>query len=220
MKWQTQIGFRPPRRAPGRMICILALLAAALFVGSPASANPDPPAPAPSSAGYRLARSVLAMGGGPKASAGYQVWGTAGQTMGVGWLGSAGYRVCSGYWSADAGSLLPLAAPSDLVAVPFSQTQMALAWQDNASGETAYYIERSVDGSSGWAVVGTAGPDATTYGDEGLTCGTTYYYRVRAYRAGDGVYSGYSNVAGGTTAPCGDGHRLYLPLALRRSGPP
>jgi hypothetical protein len=61
---------------------------------------------APSSASYQLARSVLGLGGGSKASSSYRVVGTSGQTTGVGWLGSASYEVLSGFWT----SALPWAA--------------------------------------------------------------------------------------------------------------
>jgi hypothetical protein len=63
-------------------------------------------APPPSSASYRLARSVVGIGGGSKASAGYRVGGTSGQTTGVAWLQSSSYRILSGFWT----SALPWAA--------------------------------------------------------------------------------------------------------------
>jgi len=93
-------------------------------------------------------------------------------------------------------------APSDLSAMSASYTQIDLTWQDNSSDESEFHIERSPDGVSDWAEVATVGAGVTGYSDTGLSCSTTYYYRVRAYRDGDGQYSGYSNVAGGTTQTC------------------
>ena len=61
-------------------------------------------------------------------------------------------------------------------------TQVSLTWQDNASDETSYRIERSPDGATGWVEIGTAAADATTYTDTQLSCGT-YYYRVRGHRS-------------------------------------
>jgi titin len=75
-------------------------------------------------------------------------------------------------------------------------------WQDNSSNETAFLIERSPNGSTGWTQIATLGANTTYYQNSGLSCSDDYYYRVRAYRAGDGQYSSYSGVAGATTHPC------------------
>ena len=96
----------------------------------------------------------------------------------------------------------PPAAPTVLTATQVSSTQIDLVWQDNASDETAYYIERSPNGSTGWVEIDTTASDATTYSDSSLECDMTYYYRVRAYRSGDGQYSDYSNTADDTTYAC------------------
>ena len=95
----------------------------------------------------------------------------------------------------------PPNAPSSLSATASSQTQINLAWTDNSDDETNFRIERSPDGSA-WGEIGTAAADATSYNDTTLSCGSTYYYRVRAYRSGDGLFSEYSNPANDTTAPC------------------
>ena len=49
---------------------------------------------------------------------------------------------------------------------------------------TGYRIERSDDGGTGWATVGTAGQDVTSFTDAGLVPGTGYAYRVIAINAG------------------------------------
>jgi hypothetical protein len=92
------------------------------------------------------------------------------------------------------------AAPSGLTATPFSQMQINLHWNDNSNNEDGFKIERSPDGATGWAEIGAVGSNVQDYLDSGLTCGTDYYYRVRAYNAGGN--SGYSNTAHGVTAPC------------------
>jgi uncharacterized repeat protein (TIGR01451 family) len=107
----------------------------------------------------------------------------------------------SGYSSVDSATTAPC-HPTGLAAAVVSETQIDLSWTDNASTETGFRIERSLDGVSNWTEIDTAGADATTYSDSGADCDTTYYYRVRAYRSSDGLYSGYSNVDGATTAPC------------------
>ncbi len=92
------------------------------------------------------------------------------------------------------------AAPSTLTATPVSQTQIDLAWADNSDNESGFKIERSPDGTTDWTQIATVGANVASYRDIGLTCGTTDYYRVRAYNAGGD--SGYSNTAGSTTVGC------------------
>jgi hypothetical protein len=60
----------------------------------------------PSSASYQLDRSVMAMGGGVKTSASYQVHSVSGQTTGVDHLQSTSYQVYSGYWGPGSGPVL------------------------------------------------------------------------------------------------------------------
>ena len=93
-------------------------------------------------------------------------------------------------------------APDGLAAAASSQTEIDLTWQDNSPDETAFYIERSPDGSTGWTEIATVAADTTTYQDSGLDCGFAYHYRVRAYWSGDSQYSDYSNVAQDTTPLC------------------
>ena len=94
MKRRKEGDSQPMHRAAKRVVHLLLLLVVALAVGSPAAARQGSPS------GYHLARSVVAMGGGPKASVSYQARGTSGQATGVGRLQSASYRVQSGYWTA------------------------------------------------------------------------------------------------------------------------
>jgi hypothetical protein len=96
----------------------------------------------------------------------------------------------------------PLAAPSNLTAAVASQTQINLSWTDNSNDETIFRIERSLDGSSGWSEIITVAANSTTYQSTGLSCGTKYYYRVRAFRNSDTSYSDYSNIANATTTNC------------------
>ncbi|MCJ7750413.1 MAG: fibronectin type III domain-containing protein, partial [Armatimonadetes bacterium] len=89
------------------------------------------------------------------------------------------------------------AAPSGLSAAEVSASQINLAWTDNAGNEDGFDIERSLSASSGFAQIATVGANVTSYASTGLSAGTTYYHRVRAYNsAGD---SAYSNTASATT---------------------
>ncbi len=90
----------------------------------------------------------------------------------------------------------PPTAPSSLAATATSTTAIVLAWTDTSNNEDGFTIERSADGAT-FTQVATIGANTTTYADGGLTAGTTYTYRVRAFSAGGD--SPYSNTASATT---------------------
>ncbi|MBI4861842.1 MAG: fibronectin type III domain-containing protein [Candidatus Riflebacteria bacterium] len=108
----------------------------------------------------------------------------------------------------DAVTLVPLEAPtgdpSGLAATLASSTEIDLEWVDNCTTELGFRIERR-DGASGtFTEIATVSANTTTTRDSGLSAGTAYTYRVRAYNAGGNT--GYSNEAsattpGGATAP-------------------
>jgi Fibronectin type III domain/Metallo-peptidase family M12 len=85
----------------------------------------------------------------------------------------------------------PPAAPSGLTAQALSATQAQLTWQDNASDETQFQVERSTGGT--FSRIATLGANVTSYLDSGLFGNTAYLYRVRA-RNDDGS-SAWSNTA-------------------------
>ncbi|HEY7119011.1 MAG TPA: alkaline phosphatase family protein [Tepidisphaeraceae bacterium] len=101
----------------------------------------------------------------------------------------------------------PLGAPTNLTVRPSTSVANAMdvAWNDNATSETGYKIERSTDGVN-FSIVGGAGINATFYRNTGLTAGRRYWYRVYAVDAA-GNRSPNSNVAdavmgtGGTPTP-------------------
>lgn len=81
--------------------------------------------------------------------------------------------------------------PHTLVASSVSLTQINLLWTDDSGDESGFEIERSTNGVN-WTPLATVSPDVTTYQDTGLTCDTTYSYRVRAFRTSDGQFSLYT----------------------------
>jgi hypothetical protein len=110
-----------------------------------------------------------------------------------------------------------LVPPTPLTALPLSQSQIRLSWPDPNTIETGYKIERSPNGTSGWTQIATVGANVVTYTNAGLTCGTPYFYRVRAYNAvGD---SSYSNVANVVTFSCSN-NNIYLPFIMKIFVPP
>lgn len=99
------------------------------------------------------------------------------------------------------GSGSPPAAPYDLgVAQNAAQptSSLVLTWTDAASTETGFRVERSTNGST-FSQIASPGANATSFTDNGLTAGTTYFYRVRAYNGAGN--STYSNIASQATAP-------------------
>ena len=122
--------------------------------------------------------------------------------------GATGSKTATASGDADAGNAHTLAlngitltplptAPGNLAASAISTTQINLSWVDNATNETGYKIERKTGAGGTYAQIATAGANATSYNDTGLTTGTTYFYRVRATSSsGD---SAYSNEASATT---------------------
>ncbi|MBK9123996.1 MAG: carboxypeptidase regulatory-like domain-containing protein [Chloroflexi bacterium] len=103
-----------------------------------------------------------------------------------------------------------LAAPGGLTATVITNNQIDLSWNDNSIDETAFHIERSPDGAA-WAEIDTVAADVESYSDTTTFCGSTYHYRVRAFRAGDGLFSSYSAPAIATTDVCPSGIELLTP---------
>jgi FtsP/CotA-like multicopper oxidase with cupredoxin domain len=91
------------------------------------------------------------------------------------------------------------AAPTNLTAVltGTNNNDATLTWQDNATNETGYVVERSTDGTNFTALPAALGPNTTTYTDPGLAPGT-YTYRVMAVNGT--LSSNYSNTASVTVA--------------------
>jgi pectate lyase len=94
------------------------------------------------------------------------------------------------------------AAPSNLAATAASTSQINLSWNDNSSNETGFRIERAVGGGT-FSQIATVGANVRTFSNTGLSAGTTYSYRVRAYNSSGN--SSYTNTASATTGSSGGG---------------
>ena len=94
-------------------------------------------------------------------------------------------------YSNEQSAITPLNAPTSLTATTVSSSQINLTWTDNSSSESGYKIERSPVDDLHFLQIAVTGPNITAYNDTGLSAGTRYYYRVRAYNAI--ATSAYSN---------------------------
>ncbi len=100
-------------------------------------------------------------------------------------------------------------APTHLVAIAISGSEVELSWKDNSAVENGFIIERKPGYQGTYQVIAKTGPDITLYRDKSksLEPGTTYYYRVAYYKGSE--VSDYSNVNSTTT--------LKKALALNKS---
>jgi len=89
-------------------------------------------------------------------------------------------------------------APTTLTAAAVSTGRIELSWVDQSTNEFEFRIERSDDGGTTYTQVGAAPMNAQTYSDLGLSSGTSYLYRVRAWNSKGN--SDFAGPAGATTA--------------------
>lgn len=83
-------------------------------------------------------------------------------------------------WTYSPSATVP-AAPSNLAATAVTGTQIDLTWQNNATNQTGFVIDRATNSSfTNNLVTQSAGANATSFVDAGLKPGTSYFYRVRA----------------------------------------
>jgi hypothetical protein len=106
-------------------------------------------------------------------------------------------------------------APTNLTAAVSSSTSVALAWIDHTTNEKGFSIDRATNSSFTTGLVSFhTGANVVTYSDLGVTAGTTYYYRVRAFGSSgkSTVYTAYSNTA--SAAPIAPATPLYFELTV------
>ena len=116
--------------------------------------------------------------------------------------------------SAGGGRQSSRRAPTNLVATLQAGPQVSLTWRDNATNETGFVIERSVNGGAFTQIATAPARNSTgnvTYVDTtavATSAVTTYTYRVAAVNiAGT---SAYSNERGGVRArPAGGADQLH-----------
>jgi hypothetical protein len=86
-------------------------------------------------------------------------------------------------------------APSGLVAAAAGYSDIDLAWLDNSSDESGFYVERSIDGVDFYQVASLPS-NAKNFRDANLSANTLYSYRVRAWNSvGNSAYSDMASIA-------------------------
>ena len=138
----------------------------------------------PSSTNYRIARSVMGMGGGTKNSSTYRLQGTSGQSYQTGQMQSGSYRVASGYWAQTVAlSNQPPNAPSNPIPAQ-NATNIAitavLSWSatDPDNDPLTHEVRFGTTNPPPQVV---ASQSATTYDPPGdLAYSTTYYWQIVA----------------------------------------
>src|SRR4029077_2094238 len=113
------------------------------------------------------------------------------------------YKVCAtnsagdSPFSNEVNGITVMRAPTGFSVITVCSSQKNLTWTDNSLSESGYKIERSPVDDLHFIQIAVTGPNITAYSDTGLSEGTKYYYRVRAYNAL--VTSAYSSEKNATT---------------------
>jgi len=111
----------------------------------------------------------------------------------------------------------PPAAPTLLASEAVAYNRVQLVWQDNASNESGFEVERSVTGSGGpFTLLATIGANLETWADNTAAEYTEYCYRVRSVNPSGA--SDWSNVTC-TTTPAEGASALDLDGAHVTFGP-
>ena len=92
------------------------------------------------------------------------------------------------------------AAPSDLLALAVSPTQINLTWRDNAANEDSFTIFRS-DGGSDYVVLATLPANSAAYSDTTVRGHTTYFYTVRVSNSAGSALSDAVSVTTPNSVP-------------------
>jgi hypothetical protein len=96
----------------------------------------------------------------------------------------------------------PPTAPTFLRLAGRTATSISIIWEGSGGFLSHYRVESRLAGSTTWSELALKNDYTTNHTHSGIFCGTSYEYRVRAYRFGYEFYSDYSNVFTASTSPC------------------
>lgn len=82
---------------------------------------------------------------------------------------------------------LPPSAPTNLIATPYSYSEISLTW-DDVTNETGYSIYRAMIPGGIYSLIDSTSTDINYYYDNGLSENTLYCYRVRSFNPGGESY--------------------------------
>lgn len=85
-------------------------------------------------------------------------------------------------------------APTNLLASVGLWGGVVLRWQDNATNEMGYFIERAMAAGGPFLPIGGVAPNVSVFTDLKATSGPTYYYRVRPSNTSTGALSNVATV--------------------------
>jgi hypothetical protein len=96
----------------------------------------------------------------------------------------AGYST----WTNTASVLVPAVAlvpnaPTNLRVITVGTTNASFRWNNNATNQLGFRVYRSLNGTTGWTLVGTVGRTTISFNNTGLARRTTYFYYVVAYNS-------------------------------------
>jgi hypothetical protein len=90
----------------------------------------------------------------------------------------------------------PPTPPANLSASAQSASRVTLSWSDLSDNERGFRVYRSTNGGASFSVLGSVGPNTTSYNDITVAPNSAYVYQVEAFTTS---FSGFSNTASVTT---------------------
>ncbi len=103
-----------------------------------------------------------------------------------------------GNYTSIVSKTLNLSTPVSVTATAASTDQIGISW-DSVAGAEGYELYSALSSSGTYKLISSG--SATSYNDYGLSAGTTYYYKIKAYKLIDGnkVYGSFSSTASAMT---------------------
>jgi uncharacterized delta-60 repeat protein len=92
-----------------------------------------------------------------------------------------------------------LNSPINLAISELGLNKISITWEDKSNMETGYEIQRSNFSGTGYFTLTITNSGVTNYTDLAVLPNTQYFYRVRAVKNSDNLFSTFSNIVNATT---------------------